>query len=716
MAVIGTIRKQSGLLIVIIGVALAAFVLGDFLKPRNNRIENNIAEVMGDEINYSYFDSKYETNLELQKRNQKKENLTNEEIFRLKQQTYDQIVQSIILQNEYKELGLMVSQEELAEQIHGENPHSYINQVYSTLANAMGKPEGSAYDPATVIEFMNTIKDRPSSDPYKDWWDKLVLEIKDNHLQNKYKNLITKAYFMPDTFLVSDFTDKKTTAKIRLVGLRHTSVADSLITVTDEVLRKYYNDYKQNYEKEASRDVEYVVFDVRPSAKDRQDIRDDVFAIFDDFKTTENIPLFVNSESDNRFDSTFFKTGELPIQIDSVVFNAEIGTFIEPYIQDNAWHMAKLMDIQSRPDSMKASHILIMYKGSFNAGENVTRTKENAKKMADSLLAVVKADKSKFESLAAELSDDPSVAENKGDLGWFADGAMVYPFNQAVLNNKVGDFTIAESQFGYHVIHVTDKLEAVKKVRVAMIDIEITPSQETFQDTYAKASEFQGNALNQEAFDTLSTKSGLTKRSATVQAMGNRIAGIEYPRPIIQWSFIEGIGVGSVSHVFTMEDKYVVAIVTKAAEEGIPPFEDLREQLEPLVKNDLKLDKLVENMKNALGETKDLVQLAAKLNSKVDTMANVNFEMRNIAGYGSEPNLVAKAFSSEPGVVTGPVKGNNAAFIFILDEIVPPNPSDDKKMYERQLIMNFQSKVNNNSYLEALKDNAGIVDNRVKFY
>ena len=716
MAVIGTIRKQSGLLIVIIGVALAAFVLGDFLKPGNNRIENNIAEVMGEEINYSYFDSKYETNLELQKRNQQKENLSSEEIFRLKQQTYDQIVQSIVMQNEYKELGLMVSPEELADKIHGEKPHSYINQVYSTLANAMGKPEGSAYDPATVIEFMNTIKDRPSNDPYKDWWDKLVLEIKDNHLQNKYKNLITKAYFMPDTFLVSDFNDKKTTAKIRLVGLRHTTVADSLVTVTDEIMRKYYDDYKQNYEKEASRDIEYVVFEVRPSANDRQEIRNDVFAIFDDFKTTENIPLFVNSESDKRYDSTFFKAGELPVQIDSVVFNAEIGTFIEPYIQDNAWHMAKLMDVQARPDSMKASHILVMYKGSFNAGENVTRSKEDAKKMADSLLAVVEADKSKFENLAIELSDDPSVAENKGDLGWFADGAMVYPFNQAVLNNKVGDITIAESQFGYHIIHVTDKLEAVKKVRVAMIDIEITPSQETFQDTYAKASEFQGNALNQEAFDTLATKFGLTKRSATVQAMGNRIAGIEYPRPIIQWSFIEGIGEGSVSHVFTMEDKYVVAIVTKAIEEGIPPLDDLREQLEPLVKNDLKLDKLVEKMNNALAETKDMIQLAAKLNSKVDTMANVNFEMRNIAGYGAEPNLVAKALTAEPGAVSGPVKGNNAAFIFVLDEIVSPNPTDDKKMYERQLIMNFQSKVNNNSYLESLKDNAGIVDNRVMFY
>ena len=715
MAVIGTIRKQSGLLIIIIGVALAAFVLGDFLKPSNSRNVINIAEVLGEEINYSYFDSKYEENLELQKRNQNKETLSSEEIFRLKQQTFDQIIQSIVLQNEYEKLGLLVLQDELSEKIHGKNPHDYINQVYSTLTNVMGKPEGE-YDQATVIEFMNLIKDRPSNDPYKQWWDKLVIEIKDNHLQNKYKNLISKAYFMPDTFLVSDFNDKKTNAKVRLVGVRHSSINDSLVSVTDDDLNRYFNDYKQNYKQEASRDMEYVVFDIKPSAKDRQDIREDVFEIFEDFKTTENIILFVNSESEKRYDSTFFKEGELPIQIDSVVFNSEAGTFVEPYIKDNAWHMAKLTDIQMRPDSMKASHILVTYAGAFKAGENITRSKKEAKSVADSLLNVVESNPSSLETLAKQLSDDPSASENSGDLGWFADGSMVYPFNQAVLTHKIGETAIAESQFGYHVIKITGKLNPSKKVRVAIIDIEITPSQETFQDGYTIASKFQGNALSAEAFDTLATNLGLSKRSATVQDMGNRIAGIEYPRPIIQWSFIEGIDVGSVSHVFTMEDKYVVAIVTKVIEEGIPELEDIREQIEPLVLKNLKLEKIAENMKNAAGETQDLVQIANKLDAKVDTVDNINFNLRNVAGFGNEANILAKVFSSEPGVLNGPIKGNNAVFFVIVDGITPPNTAEDNKMYKTQLIKNFEAKVNNNSYVNTLKEQAGIVDNRVMFY
>lgn len=131
MALIGTIRKQSGLLVIIVGVALAAFVLGDFLSPRSgNRQAVNIAEVMGEDISYTYFDNQYEKNVEIQKQNQNKDNLTSEEVFRIKQQTFDQIVQKIILDNQYDEIGLHVTADELFELIQGDNPHAYIKQYF----------------------------------------------------------------------------------------------------------------------------------------------------------------------------------------------------------------------------------------------------------------------------------------------------------------------------------------------------------------------------------------------------------------------------------------------------------------------------------------------------------------------------------------------------------------------------------------------------------
>jgi len=709
MALIGTIRKQSGLLVIIIGVALAAFVLGDFLKPRSGRRQiNNIAVVDGEDITYSYFDNQYEKNLEIQKANQKKENFTAEEVFRLKQQTYDQIIQKVILDEQYNEIGLSVSADELFDQIQGENPHPYILQYFKD-------PETQQYDPELV---RNYIKQLDQMDPAnRSKWEDFVEAIKEDRYRTKYKSLISQAYSMPDTLLYMDFQEKKESANVRLVGVKFNTVPDSAVNLTDEKLMKYYNDYKQNYEQETSRDIEYVVFNVKPSQADRKKIKDDVDDIFKDFKQAENIVLFVNSESDNRYDSTFHKQGELPIGIDTVVFNAKVGTFVEPYIQDNAWHMAKLLDIQFRPDSMKASHVLISYKGAMMAGEDITRSKEDAEKLADSLLNVIKKSPNQIETIAAEMSDDPSAKDNKGDLGWFADGTMVYPFNHAVLTHKVGDVTMVQSRFGYHIIKVTGKKEDVKKVRVAIIDIAITPSQDTYQDVYAEASSFQGLANSVESFDTLATNRGLSKRTAPkLTAMSDRIAGIDYPRTLVQWAFTEGIDVGAVSAVYTMDDKYVVAIVTAVHKEGIPEMEDIREQLTPLAINDLKGDVVVEKLKAAMSNNSSLAGIAGQLSTKVDTVSNVNFNSRNIAGFGNESNLIGKIFTMETGSMSEPIKGNNAAFIVEVDKLTPAPEGEDTKMYEKQLLMNFRAKVNNNTYLTTLKDEADITDNRVRFY
>lgn len=709
MAVIGTIRKQSGLLIIIIGVALAAFILGDFLSPRSggNQVIN-IAEVLGEEINYTYFDQKFEQNVENQKRNQNTDNLSQDDMFRLRQQTFDQIIQSIILQKEYEKIGISVTADELFDQIQGDNPHAYILQFFKD-------PQTQQYDPELVRNYIRQLDQMDANNRAQ--WDQFVEAIKEDRYRTKYNNLISKAYFMPDTFLVMDFNEKKTTAAGRIVGVRFNTVADSLVTVTDKDLQDYYNKYKQNYEQEESRDIEYIVFDVRPSASDRKSIRDDVNAIYEDFLTAENIPLFVNSESINRYDSAFYKAGELPVRIDTAVFNGETGKYVAPYIQDNQWHMARLMEIQQRPDSMMASHVLLSFQGAYMANPEITRTRDEARLLADSLKNVLKSGQNTIGRLAVQFSDDPSAAENSGDLGWFADGSMVYPFNNAVLTNEVGAMTVVESQFGYHVIEVTGKLDPVKKVRVAIIDIDITPSQATFQDVYATASEFQGNATSMEAFDTLSTNRGLQKRSATyLEKMANRIAGLDYPRSVIQWAYIEDISVGTVSPVFTMEDKYVVAMLTNIREKGIPELEEIRENLEPLVLTDLKGDVVLEKMRKAMAETQDLETLATRLDSKVDSVERISFATRNVAGYGNESNLISKILTMSAGEFAGPVKGNNSAFFVVVDGVTEPDPNEDNKIYERQLLMNFRAKLNNNSYVNMLQEKAGIEDNRVRFY
>jgi len=708
MALIGTIRKQSGLLVIIVGVALAAFVLGDFLRPRSGRQQVNIAKVLGEEITYKQFDEKVEQSIETQKRNQNKESLTAEEIFNIKQQTYDQITQKILLDKEYMNLGIAVSADELFDQIQGENPHAYILQYFKD-------PETQKYDPELVRRYLKQLNEMDAAS--RTQWDVFVEAIKDDRLKTKYKNLISKAYIMPEKFIQMDFNEKKTSAKIRIVGVRYSTINDSLVKVKEEDFVKYYENYKQNYKQEASRDIDYVVFEVKPSANDKKAIREEVFKIFEAFRTAENIPLFINAESDKKYDSAFIKQGVLPPHIDTVLFNSPIGTFINPYVENDSWHMAKLLDVQARPDSMKATHILVSYKGALRADEKVTRTKEQAQKRADSLFNVVKGSAGLIDVLSKLVSDDPTAKDNSGDLGWFADGSMVYPFNQAVLEGNIGDFKVVESAFGYHVVKVTGKTTPIKKIRAAVIEIKINPSQETNQEVYAKASEFQGKAVDITSFDTLVTKMGLNKLTASyLQKMGNRIAGLDYPRGIIQWTFIEGIKVGSISQVFQMEDKYVVAMVTKLREKGIPELEEIKDVLEPLIIKELKGDFMVKKMNDIAASSSSIEQIAQKLNSKVDTLDNITFNTRSLGSYGNEANVTSKVFSLQPNVMSKAIKGNNAAFIVIIDNLTKPAETDDKNVFAKQLTGNFKSKVNNSSFAKTLEEKAGVTDNRYLFY
>jgi len=708
MALIGTIRKQSGLLIIIVGIALAAFVLGDFLKPRSQRRLQNVGEISGEDITATMFNDKVDQAVEIQKQNQKKENLDANEIFSIKEQTWNQMVNDILLNKEYSKLGLVVSGDELFDQVQGEEPHQYILQYFKD-------PKTNMYDPQLV---RNYLKNLDNMDPAaKKQWVVFEKAIKDDRLQTKYKNLLTKAYYMPDRLLKKDFVERRRSARIRLTATRYSTIPDTLVKVTDGDLQKYYEEYKTNYKQEASRDIKYVVFDVLPSDADREDIKVDVMKIYEDFQKAENVELFVNTTSDTRYDSTFFKKGKLAMSIDTLAFTAEAGTFIPPFIDKEVWKMAKVVDIQMRPDSMKASHILVSYQGAAGSGEDMKRTKDQAKTRTDSILNVVKANPAKLEELAKTLSDDPSAKENGGDLKWFADGAMVFPFNNAVYRGKVGDVVKVETVFGYHIIKITGKKDPEKKVRVAIVERKIEPSNETAQSVYGLCSKFAGEVKDLEDFDTIAARYTVNVRVAEyLQPMANRIAGMEFPRQLIRWTFMDGIKLGSISPVFDMDMKYIVAAVTKVREKGIPPLEDLKQNLEPLVRTKKKGDLAVDQINMVLKQTSDMTEIASKLGAKVDTLDQVSFSMRSVGSYGAEFDVIGKALTMQQGVISKPVKGNNAAFVLIVDEIKEADLVDYKTAYKNLLLTNFKSKVNNNSFLTALKETAEISDNRTLYY
>lgn len=704
MAVIGSIRKRSGLLIIIIGVALAAFVLGDFVKSNPKR-SVNIGSVDGEEITIMDFNREVDKNIENAKQQQQKERLNSQETYQVREQTWEQMVHTLIMNDQYEELGIEVTTNELFDLVQGANPHDLIKQYFVN-------PETGIYDRALVLNYLQNLDNlAPQA---KAQWIQFEGFIKEDRLLNKYNNLVSLAYYVPEDIAKMVYSEDNDKAKIEYAAVKYATLSDSVVTLKPNDYKEYYEENKFRYEQKASRDLDYVVFNVIPSADDMEEATEDANAIYNDFKNTSNVISYVNANSDNSYDSTWFSEGSLPVQIDSLMFNSEVGTVSKPYRNGFTYHMGRLVETSMRPDSMKATHILIAYAGAMRAAPEVTRTALQAKLMADSLLKVIERSPNKIESLAKEFSNDGSVSQNSGDLGWFADGSMVPTFNSAVLNTNINGITTAESAFGFHVIKVTGKKDISKKVRVAMINQEVLPSSDTYQEIFAKASKLASENHTQEEFDKAIVDLRLNKRTAPkILEMTNFIAGVENARQVVRWSFNEDVNAGDVSDVFDLDGMYLVATVAKKNDAGYPDLEDVKSKLKNFVMNEKKGEYLTEKMNSYNG---DLEKMVADLGGMKEEVTALSFSSRNLKGFGSENEVIGSVFAKSAGTTLSPIAGLGGAFVVKVDNITAAAETTDYTFSKTKTINNFQRRVGQDFIYKAIKEVTDIEDNRMIFY
>ncbi len=726
MAIISKIRSYSVFLIVVIGIALAAFILGDFWKGSNKgRSIKNLGEVNGDVIKYQEFDKIVNENVDNYLKKNNIANISSSDLHQIRQSVWEEIVRERIMLEEYKELGLAISHdkksmpsispEELTDLVLGNNPHPYIYQNF--INHKTGK-----FDRERVQQIVNNFDKMSQEDQAA--WVSLERAIKDEKLNSKYKTLILQAYYTPTAFAKREYEERNTIAKIRFTSLPYKSISDSSIIINDEDYKKYYEEHKYEFEQEKSRDLVYVIFDIQPSAIDLALIDSSVDKIYNDFKTVkkEDIENFVKRNSETGiYDSSYHSRGSFSPQADSLLFSCEIGTVLKPYIDNKVYYIHRLMSKQFRPDSIKPGHILITYKGAKLSNENVTRSKDEAKRIADSLLAVVKKDSSTFSKLAAEFSDDLSAKENGGILGWLLEGELIKELNDACINYKVGDIILVSSDFGYHILKIFDKTKPVEKVQVATITKSIVASEKTINNIYAQAAEFASEAINADEFNKTVINKKLNKRTAQfVQEMDFSIPGVESAREVIRWAFDDKTKKNDASgQIFNCETKYVVAAVTEVRKKGIAPLEQVKTYIEPLVKREKKAQILIEKMQNNISGVNDINQLAAKLQSKVDTVDRLVFSSNNLPGFGPELSFIGSVFTFTENKLSKPLKGEQAIFAVYVDNIEKAEPEKDFEPWKAQVTGFFKSRLmnpQNDDVYSALKRKANIVDNRRYYY
>jgi peptidyl-prolyl cis-trans isomerase D len=703
MAVIGKIRQHSLLLIVVIGVALAAFVLGDFFQGGGRQQVINVATISGEDISIIEFNRRFEENAENMRQQMQDDRLSQDDLFRVRESTWNQILEEVIMGKEYNKLGLVVTTDELFDQVQGPRPHQAIIQNFTN-------PETGEYDRSMVLNYLQNLSSMPASS--RNQWRVFERFIKEDRLSTKYENLVTKAYYTPEALARKAWLERNQRADFEIVAVRFASIEDNLVTVTDSDYKKYYEENKQSFERIAARDIEYVVFDIVPSATDQRNAETYVMSLVEEFSKTENITGFVNANSDTRHNDNWLSRDEVPLMLEEAFFDAEPGVVFGPYFEDGAYHLARLLDVTFRPDSLKASHILISYAGAMRSEQ--TRTKAAAERIADSLLNVVQRNPAMLTQIAATMSDDGSASQNNGDLGWFIDGQMVAPFNNFVIDNNVGTIGKVETDFGFHIVQVTDKKAPKRKIKMAHITHAVTPSSQTYQDVFAKASKFATETRSREKFDQVVERDGLAKRVApSLTPMTNNIPGIQNPRQIVRWVFDKSTRANDVSTIFDLDDKYVIAVLTKKWEEGVPPLEDVRSNIEVQVLNAKKGEYIAERMKANLN---DLNAIAAEFGVSVETVPDLNFDTRSIPNYGMENKLIGKMFSLQPNEIAGPVVGNSATFVVRMIRSTPSDETPNFDNIRRDQRNLFSNSVRNNAAMRALEKLSKIEDNRLLFY
>lgn len=728
MSVLEDLRNRSGLLVTIIGLALLAFVLTGLFENSSmfGGQDTTVGEIAGKEIDYASFNAKVQEAIEIRKSNTRRSSLPETETDELIQQVWNQYINEEVMSKEYAKLGITVSDEELYD-LMVEHPHPALVRNLSdpqtgAINPAFADPQTGRISPAKIREFTQAMSPEQETQ-----WAQLENYIKQIRIVEKYNNVIKKGFYVTAAAAKRSFEDQTKAANIRYVVKNYVSVPDNAVTYNEDDLKSYYNEHQSDYKQETTRKIEYVAFDIAPSQEDKDAASkemDRIAAAFKANKITED-SAFVIAESDTRFmDESYYTKGTLSPIIDSAMFDGEIATVVGPYEENGTLKVSKLIDTKTSADSAKVRHILIAYQGS--GASNTTRTKEQAKSMADSLLALLKKG-AKFTEFVEKHSDDGGKnmpADKKegedfpgkgGDYGWLnANSQFVEPFKNAGLDNKKGSLVVVESQFGYHIIEVLDAKGSQKKVQVATIERRLEPSSKTMQAIFLKASEFAGKNTTYELFDQAVQAEKLAKRVAdNIRENDKSIPGIESARGLIRWIYETKQGV--VSEPKEFGNKYIVAVVTDIREKGFATLEQVKDDVTAKVIKKKKAEMITNEFNTATTGGASIESIATKMKLGVSQLPGVSFTSNNLQGAGSEASVIGAISVQKPQTLSKPLAGKEGVFVVYVESVNESPKLPDYKSQQASAMAQLQPRVDYEVY-DALKANANIVDKLVKFY
>jgi peptidyl-prolyl cis-trans isomerase D len=710
MALIGTLRNKMGTWVVVfVFVAIACFILGDLFG--NNSVlfnSNDVGEIAGTSISIDEYQAaiqEREANYILNFGRKPGDR----EMNTLRQQAWEMLVLRHAIQKEYSKIGVDVTTNEVEDMIWGKNVDENIRQT-----PLFTNPETGQFEKARVVRYLNEFNNAPQGDPQMQamWqeqrtrWEIFQRDLAPGRLRLKYENLLIKSNYVTAAEAEKEYHNQTDVAEVKFVYVPYFAVSDTAAQVTDEALKAYYNKNKERFKTEETRDLKYVVIPVTPSAADSAAIISEMKRIVTELAETDDDSAYAASNSDAANAYAKFNAGNLPAFISPEDLKEK--NVIGPVLDGTTYKVVKVSALsKDTVFSARASHILIKWENDTDAA------KKAAKEKARNILKDIKGGAS-FAAQAREHGTD-GTASRGGDLGWFASGTMVKPFQDAVFGaTRTGLINdVVETDFGYHIISVTNTKDNAA-YSLAIVERQITPSDATTNEAYRKAENFAADVSSADEFIAKAKQEGLAVQEAKNLTAGERrIGNLGDARQVIQWLFRDA-ETDKVSQVFDQQEEYVVAVMTGETEKGYRPLEVVKAEITPEVSKEIKSKVIIDKLK---GLTGTLEEIAASYGSDANVYSSSDLKLNSssLPSAGFDPKAVGVAFSLENGKRSAPFAGENGVLIIETQNKTIAPSIQDVSAYKLPIQQNQQSR-SSFGIVEAIKENANIVDKRYKFY
>lgn len=711
MATLEKIRSKAGLLVVVVGLALFAFIIGDFLNSGSTyfrQSQEKVAVVDGEVIKIQDYQARVDEMSEMYKMQTGSNSLPEEYMTQIRQSVFNTMVQDVVLNEATEEIGMTVCPEELFDMVQGENISPLIQQM-----QIFNNPQTGQFDKAALLNFLKSIDvDNIASYPAeqqaqllkaKNFWLFWEKNIKRQRLEQKYTTLLSKAITANALEAKDAFDASAESADLVYAMQSYASIPDSTIEVSKSEIEKLYNQRKEAFKQDEAKVLQYLAVDIRPSQEDYDNAQAEMDAIKEELATTTHIADVVNENSEIPYMDVFFTEKAFDPELKQFATTAEVGAIQGPIFENDKYRLFKLVDKTQAPDSVKVSHIML-------AGKSEAETKA----LADSLMGALKSG-ADFAELAKQHSAD-QAAEKGGELGWFTEATALRGVNEefknAVFSTPLNQVVIVKSMYGTHLVKVTEKTANVAKYKVADIDMTVSPSSKTYSNIYNELNQFVSQNNTIEKLDANAKEAGYNLISnATVTAADQLLGSIKNSRQVIRWAFQNEKG--AVSEIFECNDKFVIAAVQNELPAGYRPLDMVSAALRAELVAQKKGDKIAADL--SAKNLNTVEAYAQAMNSSVDSVKFVNFATRRISGMGVEPKMNAMVALTPVDQVSALVKGNNGVYVFKSYAKNKENKTYDEANEVRMLnatnAYRFQYQV-----MQLLVDRADVEDNRIRFY